>query len=469
MQPLRPYQHRAVAGVRAAWAAGERAVLLVAPTGAGKTRLAEELIHGAKTAVVIVHRRELLRQMRARLSASLGAANVGLIAPGEDASPHAPVQVATVQTLLARDMRPPAELVVLDEAHHYVATDWLAVHEHYTSARVLGLTATPQRQDGTALGDVFERLVVAAKYSELVADGYLVPSRVYQPPSDLGANLALDPVVAWQRYGEGQTFAFLPSVQLAVETAAAFRLAGIPAAYVTGSQSRRDRDAALEDFSAGRVRVLCNYNVLTEGVDVPAARTLLIGRSFTHVGAYIQAAGRVLRPHPSKQDALIIDLTGATLRHGFPTDDREYSLDGRGITREKIPPLRQCLQCAATLHASVQTCPACGYVFTCRDPRIPRVYSLELREVYAGSDTPDEAKAREYQRLRDLQRARGHGIGFVVSQYRKLFGAAPVIRDATHDERAAELARLKKIAEDRGYKRGFAAVRYREMFGSWPS
>jgi superfamily II DNA or RNA helicase len=80
------------------------------------------------------------------------------------------------------------------------------------------------------------------------------------------------------------------------------------------------------------VRVLTNVNTLTEGVDVPEARTCILARSFGHVGGYLQAAGRVLRAAPGKESAVVVDLTGATIRHGLPTTDRTYSLSGRAIS-----------------------------------------------------------------------------------------------------------------------------------------
>jgi hypothetical protein len=107
-------------------------------------------------------------------------------------------------------------------------------------------------------------------------------------------------------------------------------------------------------------------------------------------------------------------------------------------------------------------------VFQKRDPRIPRIYSLELQEVYAGRETPDGAKQREYQRLRDLQRNRGFSLYFVQKSFKKLFGEMPTITDASLDERREEYQRLKSVAESRGFKPGFAKVRYKEMFGSWP-
>lgn len=481
---LRPYQERAV---EATLGSPARRIVNVAPTGAGKTRIAVEYVSRAtfpaapgqadaqgQPSLFIVHRRELLQQAADRLRAAFGHLTVGVIAPGFDAQPFAPVQVATVQTLLAREQRPPATLIIVDEFHHFASdVSWAALLTAYPAARIIGLTATPQRQDGSPLSDVAEAMVVVAQYSELITDGFLVPCRVFQPPvrsqDELGG-LALDPLTAYQRYGEGgRAFGFATSVKMSKRWADEFTAAGIPSRSIDGKQSKRERDEALAGLRAGTVQVLWNYNICTEGVDVPEASVLINCRRMDHVSTYLQACGRVLRPAPGKTEAIIIDLTGATLKHGFPTEDRDYSLSGEGIGRSTAPCLRNCLQCGATLHAAIMLCPHCGYQFTKRDPRIPHIFSMELKEVYAGAKTPQSAKSREYERLRKLARSRGYGPSWVVREYKKLFHEELVIRDATAEEREAELHRLMRLAAERGFKPGFAAVNYKRVFGSWPT
>jgi DNA repair protein RadD len=475
-QPLRPYQESAVVGVYDKWESSCRSVCLVAPTGAGKTRLGEEFVWRARQAAEpvlwIAHRRELLRQAADRLRLRFGALAVGMIAAAEDASPYAAIQVATVQTLLARETRPPASLIVFDEAHHYVADDWKALAAHYTSARVLGLTATPERQDGRPLGDIFDGLVIAAKYSELLRDGFLVPCRVYQPPKILGNELAQDPLLAYQRFAEGsRAFVFCGAVDVAYELAARCIAAGIPAGTIEAKTPKVDRDRILADFAAGRILVLTNVFALTEGVDVPAARTVILASKCGHVGGYLQRVGRVLRPHPDKPHAIVVDLTGATLQHGLPTEDREYSLDGKGIIRTSLAPLKTCPQCAATILAAYEYCPECDYHFGGgggSERVMPKVWDLELKAVFAGADTPSDAKGREYRRLRELARARGWNLYFVQKEYKKLFGELPLITDATIEEKQAELERLRTVVVAKGFKPGFAKVRFKELFGHWP-
>lgn len=443
MTELRAYQHRACVAVRAAWREVDR-VCLVAPTGSGKTVMGLELCCG-HDALWITHRIELIEQL----------AN----------HPAAP-QSVSVQSLLSSGVRPACDLLVWDECHHVRATDWGKIQSDYHHVKQLGLTATPERHDGRALGDVYQALVVAATYSELISAGYLVDSRVFQPP-DCVHGLAVNPVVAYEKYCEGRkAFAFFSTVEQAIKHARRFNDAGVQAAAVHAKSDSRQE--LIEEFRSGNIRVLCNVQILTEGVDIPDASALIIGRKLQHIGSYLQVAGRVVRPAPGKTDAIIVDLVGATLQHGSPTENRQYSLDGSAITRESCSPLRNCLQCGLCYDASREVCPRCGYRPAPEKRREPRIYSMELREVFAGKNTPAEAKARELQRLMDLMRLRGWSVYAVVKMYRELFGTNPVLTMATDDEKRAELSRLIREARSKGYKPGRAAIRYRDLFGSWP-
>ena len=331
MQP-RIYQSNAIAAVESAWSNGVRSVLLVAPTGAGKTHMGAMLAASRRT-LWVAHRRELVIQAAERLRIMVGRENVGVVMPGYPENPSARIQVGTAQTLLARGTPWDADLLVLDEAHHYMAEQFRQLVNAHRGAIMLGLTATPERCDGKPLGDIFERMIVAASYSELLAGGYIVPVRVFRPAVNLGSDIAQDPIDAWERYGDNdQTIGFFSRVGHAIVARNRWRSRGVPSENIEAETAKRWRDDVMALFRSGRVRVLTTVDVLTEGVDIPNARVALSCRAFLHVSTMLQAYGRVLRPAPGKQDAIIIDLCGATLRHGLPTDDREYSLTGKPIS-----------------------------------------------------------------------------------------------------------------------------------------
>lgn len=428
------------------------------------------VISAPQTALWIAHRRELVHQAAEKLRVFLGAANVGAICPGISPTPDAPMQVATIQTLLARGERPPARLIVLDEAPHYAADDWQTLLDAYPDAKTLGLTATPERADGRPLGDIFEELVVAANYSELLRDGHLVGCRVIQPPlPQEKGTLSEDPVEAYQKYADGsRAFLFADSVPEAHRLRARFCALGIPAATIEAATPKDERAQALSDFARGDVRVLTNVYALTEGVDVPAAQTCILARASGHVSPYLQMVGRVLRPHAEKPYAVLVDLSGATLRHGLPTEDRVYSLEGRGISRvDDDDELPTCPGCDSPRPRG-QTCVACGFVPSRYPAPTPKVLKQIMREVYSGMGSTDIERVAEYRRLREIQASRGYRIGWVVKSYEKRFDEAPSLGDVSIEERHAEYSELAREGQERGYKPGYPAARYRHLFGGWP-
>lgn len=403
MLELRPYQQRAIAELRATYAAGYRAPCLVLPTGAGKTVVGASIIDGAvargNRALFLAHRTELIDQTARKLAAA-GIHDVRIIQAERDLGhPLAPVIVASVQTVTTDrwiGRLPQPNLIIVDECHHLVAESWTRVVRSYPSAMLLGLTATPQRGDGHPLGDMFDSIVVGATVAELTDLGHLVPCRVWAPPSALEtAELALDPVAAYQQHGGGQrAILFAVTVEQARRSAADFAAAGIASDVVTGNGSRRARADSLERFAAGATRVLCNVNVLTEGFDDPPVAVCILARKPQHSGLFLQMAGRVLRPAPGKASATLIDLCGSVHDHGTPDMPREYSLDGRAISKAPRDAIRQCPTCGAVFLAAA-VCPTCGAELPRRPMALPRSTGVGVVDVTALKRPPRPAPMKQ--------------------------------------------------------------------------
>lgn len=474
---LREYQNRALDEVAEAHRELTR-VCCVMPTGAGKSVLARawarrQVDAGRAKGLILAHRIELLRQMRGHL-AEVGIA-AGIMSPEERAEPWLTVQCASLDTIVARGAVPEAEWVIVDECHHIVADTWRPVVEAQPNALVLGLTATPQRGDGRPLGDVFQKLVVGAQYSELLAAGHLVPCKVHRPAEYQSSDLATDPVEAYLKHGEGKRgFAFCRNVTESKQLAADLRTQGVRAENVDGAMSAKRRAEILDRFRAGELDILTNVHVLTEGFDVPSAEVCLLARGAGNAGTYLQMVGRVLRPAPGKRYAIFIDLPGVSHEHGFPTADREYALSGRAI-KTCGESLRNCLECGCTCPSSARACIECGTLFPRRIYQGPKIWNLELLEYFENvgelHTAPKSLKQLEWDRLLGVCESKGFGVGFAVQEFEKIFKEAPeAFAKALPDEiKRAELKRLLKIQTERNLQVGWISHAYRGTFGAFPS
>lgn len=434
---LRDYQSTMVDQIGAAWSSGARSVLACLPTGGGKTVLGvQAALRGASTGfggpaeapggvLWLAPRRELVRQAVRALEGA-GVERLGVLLAGHprgDAA--APVQVATVQTLTARGARPRARVVVWDEAHHATAATYRAVREAYPDALHLGLTATPERSDRSALGDVFDALVAGPSTAELVRLGYLVPIETWAPSGWRERGLAEDPVEAFRTRAQGRlTVVFASSVPEAKATAERFRAAGVAAECIEGAMPNGARAEALERFARGETRVLTNCQVLTEGWDCPAASCCLTMRGFTASGTALQAWGRVRRPFPGKKDALLIDLRGAVHLHGLPDEPREYSLAGKAIRTADDEPIRQCGSCQRWYRPSgPRLCPHCGYA---APPKALTRQEVRREELQLLRATATRAKKQsDWTALVCRGRAMGYSPGWAFHRFQAKYGHSP--------------------------------------------
>lgn len=436
---LRPYQRRAIADARREFAAGARSVVVVAPTGAGKSvilaAMALEHIKRGGRVLVVAHRRELVRQAAGHLEKH-GIPSRVLVGGTALGPADARATIAAIQSLNSkgwRDRLPPATLVIWDECHHIKAPSFLAVQQAYALAFHVGFTATPERTDHSPLGDVFQRMVVVASVAELVTDGWLVPCEVWAPTSSTKA-LAADAAEAYMERGEGKrAIVFCANVTHAKEAAESLQQQGVPAEYVDGSMPSRDRDERLARFASGATRVITNCNLISEGFDVPACKCVVIARGCDSVAMYLQIIGRARRPESSGESALVLDLRGAVHKHGMPDADRAYALDGEAIsTGDKVDPVKQCKRCGAVFKPQV-ICPRCGA--SAPLPESPEVRRERLEKI---SQAQTEDQRREYwDRLQAEARARNFRPGWAFHRFKARYGVPPrfntPLADALHD------------------------------------
>lgn len=433
--PLRPYQLEAIDAVRAEVGKGRRRVCLVLPTGAGKTRTAAEVVRrtvaAGKRVLWFAHRGELVDQAAATLAAQgviVGAISASAATPP---NPYAPVQVATVQTLLARNERPEAALLVADEAHHYVADQFAKVARDYPRAIILGLTATPQRGDGRGLDELFDGLVVGASIRSLTELGHLVRCEILRPPERLkSAELAQHPVDAFLAHAAARpTIVFARGVDLANEYAVDFVARGVSACAIHSETPWAERVRAIEAFRRGALRVLVNVYCLTEGFDVPETSCAIIARGCDAAGTYLQMIGRILRPAPGKTDALLIDLRGVSHDHGAPEDDRVFSLAGIELVEKEV-----CEHCGTSMPRG-GTCPNCRKELPpVQTPQQDIVVGAQLLKFERLREDDDHARAQRLARWLTHAQARGYKPGWAHFKYRAVYGTRPpsAILDQAH-------------------------------------
>lgn len=445
-----PYQAEAIERMREQARQGHRAICLILPTGGGKSVIASLIVLNhleiAKRlgrfahVLFVAHRTELISQA-ARTMRDAGVERVRTINAGRATGDENPqVTVASVQTLSGvkwRSNLPDASLLVFDETHHVKSSTWLTIAERYKSSTRIGLTATPERADGSALGDVYTAIVEVASTRQLIDLGFLAPCDVYAPTSE-GKALAENPIAAYEMWGGGRRcVVFAPSVVVSRAIAEKFCEAGIPAASVDGTMNATARTAVLATFRSGATRVLVNAQLLTEGWDDPGVDVCIITRNPDHAGTYLQMVGRVLRIDRSRPDkrATLIDLRGTTIKHGLPDDEREWSLDGEPIRLSaKAPPCRQCSSCGYVAHPWQGPCPVCGFAEEVKEQKID-VDGRGCSLVERGGRADGESKAAHERRMREhydalvkVALSKGYKVGWAWWRFKQEYPDAPNFR-----------------------------------------
>lgn len=436
---LYDYQDAFVAAVGDAFAQGATSVCGVLPTGAGKTRatVAMCLRHLAqeprRSVVWLAPLTELVRQAKDAFPADVSVVTATGATEAQETI-FARVHVSTVHALARTGLRPRGTFVVLDEAQYFFGTPaWNAVAQSYRAqgARVLSLTATPTRLDGTALSTLADAIVVGPSVQDLIdrwrrTDGRegLVPPRVFAPAGRL--DRGGDPVAAYLAHAPGtKAIAFCVDRAAARALCAAFLAAGVSAAWADA-----DHREGLAQHRAGRVQVLCNVFLVSVGYDDPTVETVIWARGCGNAATYIQGNGRALRPARGKGAAYVLDLLGNVHQHGLPEERRTYSLEGRAIrlAGSKPLPLATCGACGALYRPGGTAC-ACSPVVRAADPPTPKAPTAKqlarraLQEVRATE--PEANKRAFYDGLRMRAVAEGWTRWVARARFKAHYGYPP--------------------------------------------
>lgn len=464
---LRPYQERALAEVRSLMAGvlGRplKRVMLYSPTGSGKTEMALAVTKGCrakrKRVAFLCNRVHLVTQA-SRCFSKAGVRH-GVIQGANTRSIYEDVLVASIQTVARRGM-PEVDLIIIDEAHGVAGSkDFRRVIEA-AKCPVIGLSATPfarglgKHYDELG-GALFEDMVVAATIAQLIGERFLVDCDVYAPSepdmsgikqtrnafgeldysdADIGravdkAELVGDIVTHWRRLASGTpTVCFASNIAHSKHIVEQFRAAGVPAEHVDCYTDDDERQAILQRIETGETLVISNVGILAEGWDFPACRTLILARPTRSLIRYLQMVGRVLRPHETKERALVLDHSGTVSRLGFPTDDFPLELDdgkpkeSSGGAKKDAPLPKACPSCSYVKPATVHKCPVCGF-----EPERQSAVEVEEGELVLLQKGAKKASKFEkqsfYSQLTAMARTKGYSDGWAGHKYREYFGVWP--------------------------------------------
>lgn len=340
---LRPYQEEAKEAVKTQWASGNRRTLVVLPTGCGKTivfaKLIEDQVRKGERGLILAHRGELLEQAADKLKSATGLVCAVEKADETCLNSWYRVVVGSVQSLqrekrLSRFPHDYFDHIVVDEAHHCLSDGYQKVLSHFDTAKVLGVTATPDRGDMRNLGSFFDSLAYEYTLPRAIKEGYLAPIKALTVPltldlssvsmqngdfraSEIGT--ALDPYLhqiadeMLRLVPDRKTVVFLPLVKTSKKFCEILRQKGFRAVEVNGES--KDRGEILRDFNAGKYNVLCNSMLLTEGWDCPSVDCVIVLRPTKVRSLYSQMVGRGTRLCPGKDHLLLLDFLWHTERH----------------------------------------------------------------------------------------------------------------------------------------------------------
>jgi len=451
---LKPFQAEAITELKKAFSVHKR-VILQAATAFGKTVVAAQIIKQALDKghkVLFIVDRIILGEQTLDMFHAYGIPAGIIQANNERFNINQPVQVCSIQTLKTRGCPTGCALIIIDEVH-CLHEAHLKIMADNPDSYFLGLTATPFAK---GLGKHFDIHIEPYPMKKLIADGYLAPFEIFGPTiADLSklkvaageytetsleavfnkADIVGDVVKTWQKLTPGRkTICFGVNIAHCKQIVEQFRAAGVVADQVNAYESDL-RDEKIREFIYGETMVLCSVMILVKGFDAPLAEVCVFASATKSIIKWVQAVGRVLRIHPGKEKATILDLGGNAERLGFPDDFQFDVLDNgkKKKSESKLKPKlpKVCPSCAYLKPVGVNRCPACGLLpehkpeievvegeLTAVQRRARKEYSVAQKQYFLS-------QLNQYAATHGMKQGRGGCFGWALYSYKAKFGTEP--------------------------------------------
>lgn len=446
------FQDRAIDDIKYQLSRGLKRVMLMVPTGGGKTHIAVKIITMAlkkdKKVLFVVDRKTLVNQTSDTFYKN--HIDHGIVqGDNPNYAPWKGVQICSIQSLMRRKT-PDADLVLVDEAHtHY--KHMTEIMKMWSLVPFIGLSATPFTR---GLGKHYQTLINPVNTSQLIEMGNLVKSIIYAPPTiDVkgiklvageysskevaekvkGTRITADIIDTWLDKGEGRkTIIFPANVAHSKDLVNAFNEAGTPAEHVDAHTPDEDRDDIFRRFKEGETMILSSVGVLTKGFDETSVSCIVLAKPTKSLMLYIQMVGRGLRAHDGKEDCIILDHATNVERLGWPDDPLpDYLCDGSETEnartdtneekKEKELKPKKCPECNHLVEAKIFTCPVCGHLFA--RPTNVEVEDGELVKVKRSpadirhKESTREQKQEMWTAFLELGKSRGHSSHLYKDYY----------------------------------------------------
>lgn len=474
---LRPDQERGIGMIVGALRDGHKAIMVQAPTGAGKSVCMTEIVRRSvakgKRPLIVVPKIQLIDQFRDHLE-KVGVEFGVMQSNHERTDPFAPVQLACMATLLRRRV-PAFDVCLIDEAHRVYKGMAKIMHD-LNNIPFIGWSATPFTK---GLAKIYTKLIKLSDINELISGGHLVDAEYYAPysmklPETKGAgsdyrqedldesakdkSLTGNIIDHWFKLASGKkTIVGATNIAHSKSIVEAFRNEGVKAGHIDCYTDDEERRELIAGFKEGDLQVLSSVAVLSEGADFPNAECLIIARISRSLIFHRQLIGRVLRPHPGKAFATVIDHSSNVIRLGFATGQTPDQLDdgkpkeSNGVKKEKEEPLpKMCPACHYLKPPKVHECPKCHF----KPERQTEIIEEagQLKKIREAPISHDEKK-RWYNQLLYISRNRGYADGWAYHKYHEKFGVYPNgIRKAPVQPGMEVINYVKHLDVKRGYK-----------------